>query len=105
MTEEQARQIAARCWCEPETSGIEMDSRLAEAFALALLSASKPAVLLDDERGAFLTWWCADVPEYMREKWKENVAECLRNNNATAKLAGAWEGFQYALTLARPATR
>ena len=28
---------AAQCWCEPETSGIEMDSRLATAFARALV--------------------------------------------------------------------
>jgi hypothetical protein len=62
------------------------------------------AVVLDDERAAFLTWWCADVPEYMREKWKESVDECLRNSNATDKLVGAWEGFQYALTLARAAS-
>lgn len=32
-----ARQIAAQCWCEPETSSIEMDTRLAEAFARRLL--------------------------------------------------------------------
>ncbi len=32
-----ARQIAAQCWCDPETSGIEMDTRLAEAFAKRLL--------------------------------------------------------------------
>lgn len=32
-----ARQIAAQCWCDTETSGIEMDTRLAEAFAKRLL--------------------------------------------------------------------
>ena len=30
---EVARQIAAQAWCEPETEMIEMDVRLAEAFA------------------------------------------------------------------------
>ena len=33
MSIELARQIAAQAWCTPETSGIEMDTRLAEAFA------------------------------------------------------------------------
>jgi len=28
-----ARQLAARAWCTPTTSGIDMDARLAEAFA------------------------------------------------------------------------
>jgi hypothetical protein len=74
------------------------------AFADAAPQPSPTAVVLDDERAAFLTWWCADVPEYMREKWKESVDECLRNNNATDKLVGAWEGFQYALTLTRSAS-
>jgi hypothetical protein len=55
------------------------------------------------EREAFLTWWCADVPEYMREKWKESVDECLRNNHAQDKLVGAWDGFQFGLTVARAA--
>jgi hypothetical protein len=55
------------------------------------------------EREAFLTWWCADVPEHMREKWKESVDECLRNNHAQDKLVGAWDGFQFGLTVARAA--
>lgn len=29
----EARQIAAQCWCDDETSSIEMDVRLAEAVA------------------------------------------------------------------------
>jgi len=32
----EARVIAAQCWCEPETSMIEMDGRLAETFAQRL---------------------------------------------------------------------
>lgn len=32
----EARVIAAQCWCDAETSGIEMDARLAEAFARRL---------------------------------------------------------------------
>lgn len=30
---EEARQMAAQCWCDDDTSGIEMDVRLAEAVA------------------------------------------------------------------------
>jgi len=30
---EEARVLAAQCWCDEETSGIEMDSRLAESIA------------------------------------------------------------------------
>lgn len=30
---EEARAFAAQCWCDEETSGIEMDPRLAEAVA------------------------------------------------------------------------
>lgn len=33
MATELARQKAAQAWCKPETSSIEMDVRLAEAFA------------------------------------------------------------------------
>jgi oligoribonuclease NrnB/cAMP/cGMP phosphodiesterase (DHH superfamily) len=33
-----AREVAARVWCEPETSDIIMDTRLAEAFAQALIT-------------------------------------------------------------------
>lgn len=29
----EARQLAAQCWCDPETEHIEMDTRLAEAAA------------------------------------------------------------------------
>ena len=30
---EEARQIAAQCWCDPDTSGKEMDAALAESVA------------------------------------------------------------------------
>lgn len=33
---EEARQMAAQCWCDEDTSGIEMDVRLAEAMARRL---------------------------------------------------------------------
>jgi hypothetical protein len=42
-----ATQLAAQCWCDPDTSGIEMDSRLAEAFVRRL----RPILAdLEDER-------------------------------------------------------
>ncbi len=37
MNMQEAREIAAQCWCDPETSMIEMDTRLAEAFAKRLV--------------------------------------------------------------------
>jgi hypothetical protein len=51
--------------------------------------------MMDQNRKAFLDWWCDEVPEYMREKWKENVDEVMKSGNATEKLAYAWEGFQF----------
>lgn len=32
----QARYVAAQCWCQPKTRRIQMDFRLAEAFAVVL---------------------------------------------------------------------
>lgn len=51
----EARQIAAQCWCDPETSGIEMDARLAEACARRIASwmeeAARQALGVDYYRG------------------------------------------------------
>ena len=38
MNIEEARGLAAQAWCTPETETIEMDTRLAEAFAEILLA-------------------------------------------------------------------
>ncbi len=38
LTIEQAREIAARAWCQPTTSGILMDVRLCEEFAKILVA-------------------------------------------------------------------
>ena len=45
MSIERAREISAQCWCDPETEMIEMDGRLAEAFAKRLVDthAAQPA--------------------------------------------------------------
>jgi len=32
-----AQELASQCWCDKETSGIEMDDRLATSFALRLI--------------------------------------------------------------------
>lgn len=42
MPIDRARQIAAQCWCDPETESIEMDARLAEAFARRLVEFRRP---------------------------------------------------------------
>lgn len=49
-TLEEAREIAARCWCRPETRGIEMDARLAEAFAQVLAFGEPRRSDLDGQR-------------------------------------------------------
>jgi hypothetical protein len=59
---------------------------------------------MTDERGAFLDWWCADVPENLREGWKERVDQCLRDGNAADRVQKAWEGFQFGVKLARAAS-
>lgn len=56
---------------------------------------------LTDERAEFLAYWCEDVPEYMREKWKENVDQCLQDGNATEKLSAAWDAWQARALLAK----
>ena len=55
---EQARHIAARCWCDEGTRGLEMEPALAEAFALrlgrclaALSNARKTIDVLIEENG------------------------------------------------------
>jgi hypothetical protein len=62
---------------------------------------AQPEPPVADERAAFLTWWCDDVPEDLREGWKEGVDESLRRGRATDRLVGAWEGFQFGVQYAR----
>ena len=40
-SDEAAVHLAAQCWCDTETSGIEMDSRLACAFAKRVLRSAR----------------------------------------------------------------
>jgi hypothetical protein len=49
-----------------------------------------------DEREMFLDWWCAEVPEYLRESWKHSVSEVLDTKDASEKLACAWDTWQAA---------
>jgi hypothetical protein len=52
-----ALEIAAQCWCDPTTSMIEMDSRLAEVFAakLAELAPAPTDVAVLPDGSAFFT--------------------------------------------------
>ena len=43
MTFEEALQMAAQCWCREDTENIEMDARLADAFALRLVHVYRAA--------------------------------------------------------------
>lgn len=52
MATSAARQKAAQAWCKPETSAIEMDSRLAEAFA----------EIIDEYREALV--WCSGSVDF-----------------------------------------
>ncbi len=41
MTEQEALQIAGRCWCDTETEHLVMDTDLAKAFAKRLIQESE----------------------------------------------------------------
>jgi hypothetical protein len=59
-----------------------------------------PTPVAGDERTAFLVWWCEDVPENLRETWKQSVDEALRDGHANEKCAGAWDAWQARAALA-----
>ena len=42
--------MAAQCWCQPTTSGIEMDVRLAEVFAAELHRVVERIAKMADDR-------------------------------------------------------
>jgi hypothetical protein len=50
----------------------------------------------DAERERFLDYWCADIPDYLREKWRQNVNELLDTPNANEKLQVAWNTWKAA---------
>ena len=88
---EEAREMAAQCWCTPETSGIEMDTRLAEVFASTLANwmdtgaqaqrnadyyrglvvrcgkSIGPEAYIQDDGGVVDEVLCAKVPELVEE--------------------------------------
>jgi len=91
----EARQIAAHCWCDPETSGTPMDARLAEAVAKRIQAwmetsaqnqrnvdyyrslvvrcgeAVGEQVYIADDGGKHEDVLCAKVPELVEEMRKE----------------------------------
>ena len=69
------RGIAAQAWCQPETSSIEMDSRLAEAFA----------DILDSYVEALQ--WCSGSNDFQpdgqaRVGWEKIVVPLIRSPKA-----------------------
>lgn len=50
-----------------------------------------------DERARFLDYWCDEIPDYLRAKWRDNVSELLDTPNANEKLQSAWDAWQAAL--------
>lgn len=81
---EKARQVAAQAWCDPETSGVVMDPRLAEAFARRL------AVALDHLNHA------ADTAV-----WMSGSSDFSPEGQAGAGWAKACPGVYAAITYAK----
>ncbi|MFP3799476.1 hypothetical protein [Paraburkholderia sp. SIMBA_027] len=90
LTLEKAREIAACCWCQPETSGIEMDTRLAEAFARALLATAPTERMSDAARDV--------LAERARQVSEEGFTPTRDDSYADGQLAQA--GAAYAIAVA-----
>jgi|WetSurSiteA1Bulk_404760.scaffolds.fasta_scaffold00038_4 hypothetical protein len=81
-----ARGIAARCWCDPRTSGTVMDPVLAEVFAETvrdLISAGEMLwVVLANVSGGN---WNEQSMEWQTaaEKWRDNFFATLRKYMVT----------------------
>ena len=54
------------------------------------------------ERASFLDYWCADIPDYLREKWRKNAGELLDTNHANARFQAAWEAWQVRASIPNP---
>jgi len=63
-----------------------------ENYARMLLAA--PASTSADARERFLDYWCAEVPDNLRAKWRESVNELLDTPNASDKLQAAWDSWK-----------
>ena len=88
MTEDEARQLAAHCWCDPETSSIILEPRLVEAFSRRILILSSKIDSLVKEiidlrvekerhfvRAEFATRTVRDLTELLRQARERMLGE------------------------------
>ena len=74
MKRETAVAIAAQCWCDPETEGVQMDPRLAQAFADRLVKiAGDHMDLLEKAWGIIAN--ASDWDMSTRAEWREKAVE------------------------------
>lgn len=95
---EVARQIAAQAWCDPETSGIEMDVRLAEAFAkrIAALRARCEAAEAEVEDLRGRSYFNAMIAaERSRDEARAEVAFYKGREEHYRKVLNVTDGGQY----------
>ncbi len=83
--------IAAQAWCAPECGSIEMDSRLATAFA----------VILDRELSAPVSQKVREVLEAVKSEKMPSYHDCIDDGLPKC----AWCLVDEALTLLAPDTR
>ena len=74
----------AKEWCDKYT-------------AISVMPDADEAKLL----ASFVAWWCRDVPSNMRPEWDKMVEDTIKNDKMVENLAGAWEGFQQGIRVAK----
>ncbi|MEJ0004413.1 MAG: DUF3850 domain-containing protein [Pararobbsia sp.] len=52
---------------------------------------------VEDAKQTFLTYWCRDIPEHLRAKWKKRAGENLDTPKASPWMQSAWEEWKVAL--------
>lgn len=80
LTLEQAREMSAQCWCDPETSHIEMIPELCESFAKRLVAALEAAdkqgepvaYRFTENRGDGKTEFSYYTPEELATAYRDN---------------------------------
>ena len=73
----EARQLAGQCWSDPETSGIEMDIRLAEAMAKRIESLLQLRAIAKEQNYALIMVFASVggvIPEGIYEKVENALA-------------------------------
>jgi hypothetical protein len=85
--------------CGRSTQGLEVSIRhqnLPDVVVCTECNTRSAKASPDAERERFLDYWCADIPDYLRDKWRQNVSELLDTPNANEKLQAAWDAWKAA---------